>query len=452
MPPASPTVLVVDDDPALVRSLRRRLESEGLDVRDAGDAGAVARELEREPDVVLLDLQLGDSSGLEVMRQTRSRSPDSEIIVMTGYASVDSVVECMRSGAFDYLEKPFEDSERLLQTLRRAIERRTLRLRNRELEGELGRRSALEGIVCQSPGMKRVLRTVRDLSGNESNVLIQAESGTGKELVARAIHENSPRAGGPFIPLDCGALPEGIAEGELFGYQRGAFTGAVRASAGLFRSADGGTLFLDEIGELPPQLQSKLLRALQEREVRPLGGAAPVSVDVRIIAATNRDLASEVRAGRFRQDLFYRLRVLQIDLPPLRERSEDIPMLVACFLKRHGRGSRVSGIEPDALEVLMSRPWEGNVRELENTIEATLALAPGPELRAEDLEGHGDKPEAPLAPAPEGLQLSLGAYERACLEQALREAGGDVPRAARLLRIGRSTFYRKLSRHGIATR
>ena len=296
------------------------------------------------------------------------------------------------------------------------------------------------------------LRRTHDLSGNESNVLIQAESGTGKELVARAIHETSPRAGGPFIPLDCGALPEGIAEGELFGYQRGAFTGAVRASAGLFRSADGGTLFLDEIGELPPQLQSKLLRALQEREVRPLGGDAVVPVDARIVAATNRDLAADVRTGRFRQDLYYRLRVVQIELPPLRERSEDIPLLTACFLKRHGRGSRVSEIEPDALEVLMSRAWEGNVRELENTIEATLALAPGPGLRAEDLEGHFDKPDAPTAPAPQELPLSLEAYERACLEQVLRRAGGDVPRAARLLRIGRSTLYRKLSRHGIPPR
>jgi two-component system response regulator HydG len=226
----------------------------------------------------------------------------------------------------------------------------------------------------------------------------------------------------------------------------------VRASAGLFRSADGGTLFLDEIGELAPSLQSKLLRALQEREVRPLGGSAPVPVDVRIVAATNRELTAEVRAGRFRQDLYYRLRVLQIDLPPLRERSEDIPMLAACFLKRHGRGSRVTRIEPDALEVLMSRHWEGNVRELENTIEAMLALAPGPGLRAEDLEAHGDKPDSPSAPLPEALTLSLEAYERACLEQALRQAGGDVSRAARLLRLGRSTLYRKLSRHGIATR
>ncbi len=456
MPPveargARASVLLVDDEPALVRSVSRMICHDDFDVRDAGDSAALDRELEREPALVLLDLKLGESSGLDLLGRIRARSPDTEVVVMTGYASVDSAVECMRAGAFDYLEKPLQDRHRLVQTLGRALEHRRLRLRNRELEGELERHSALAGIVCQSPSMKRVVRTIRDLANNESNVLIQAESGTGKELVARAIHETSRRRDGPFVPVDCGALPEGIAEGELFGYERGAFTGAVRSAAGLFRSAEGGTLFLDEVGELVPLLQSKLLRALQEREVKPLGADAPVAVDVRIVAATNRDLPVEVQAGRFRSDLFYRLRVVPIELAPLRERTEDIPLLAAHFLEVHGRGSRVTGMEPCVLELLLSQRWPGNVRELENTLEAALALAPGPRLTAADLEQDRAKPESPRAPIPSGVELSLAAYEHACLLEALRVAGGDVPRAARLLGIGRSTLYRKLGRQGIPT-
>jgi len=290
--------------------------------------------------------------------------------------------------------------------------------------------------------------TVEGLAHNESNVLIEAESGTGKELLARAIHATSLRRAGPFVPVDCGALPEGIAEGELFGYERGAFTGAVRASPGVFRCAHGGTLFLDEIGELSPFLQSKLLRAIQEREVRPLGSDRIVNVDVRIVAATNRDLAELVRLGRFRSDLFYRLRVVSLGIPPLRERPEDIPVLVAHFLSR-ARGTRVSGIEPEALERLKAQRWEGNVRELQNVIEAAAALAPGPRLRAQDL-GLGER-EAPNVRRPEGIGLSTREYERACLEEALRHADGSVGRAARLLSMGRSTLYRKLRAHGIRT-
>ena len=448
---ASATVLLVDDEPRLVRSLRRLIEAEGFDVCEAADWPQAERELRSEPELVLLDLRLGAVSGLELLDEIRSLSPDSEIVVMTGYASVDSVVACMRAGAFDYLEKPFHERHRVLQTLHRALERRALRVRNRELEGELDRRSTLAGIVCQSPVMKRVVRKITDLARNESTVLICAESGTGKELVARAIHETSPRRDGPFVPVDCGALPEGIAEGELFGYERGAFTGALRAAPGLFRTAGGGTLFLDEIGELVPALQSKLLRTLQEREVKPLGADVPVPVDVRIVAATNRDLAREVKAGRFRQDLFYRLRVVELDLPTLRERPEDIPLLAAHFLERHGSASNVVGIEPAAFDLLMSRPWEGNVRELENAIEGAVALARGPRLTARDLEPDSRKPQPKPTPLPEGLELSLTSYERACLCEALRQADGDVPRAARLLGVGRSTLYRKLSRHGIAT-
>jgi len=453
MPPHSPSdscaspgsrVLVADDEPALVRGLRRQLERGGYAVLEAGDAGLVRAQLAHEPEVVLLDLRLGQASGLELLGELRERRPDTEIIVMTGYASIDSAVACMRAGAFDYLEKPFADPRRVTQTLERALERRRLRVRNRELEGELGRRSALERVIAQSASMRRVLQTVRDLASNESNVLIEAESGTGKELVARAIHETSPRSGGPFVPVDCGALPEGMIEGELFGYLRGAFTGAVRDSDGLFRAAQGGTLFLDEVGELPLGVQAKLLRAIQEREVRPLGAVDARPIDVRLIAATNRDLAAEVRAARFRADLFYRLRVVALALPPLRERPEDVPVLASHFVERAARGTKVIGLEPEALERLIAHRWDGNVRELENTIEAAVALAQGPRITAADLRlSSFDEPRAQL---PGGIPLSLDAYERACLEEALRRCEGDVRAAARLLGIGRSTFYRKLGR------
>jgi two-component system response regulator HydG len=439
-----PAVAVADDDPALVRMLRRMLEPEGFAVAEAADAPGLRALLPAAPEVVLLDLRLGDASGAELIGEIREHSPDTEIVVMTGYASVDSAVACMRAGAFDYLEKPFGDRHRVVHTLRCALERRSLRVRNRELESELGRRSALERVVGQSPPMRRVIQTVRDLSRNESNVLIQAESGTGKELIARAIHETSPRSAGPFVPVDCGALPEGIVESELFGYEKGAFTGATRAAAGLFRTAHGGTLFLDEVGELPLALQSKLLRVIQEREVRPLGAGEAVAVDVRLVAATNRDLEVEVREGRFRSDLYYRLHVVALRLPPLRERPEDVPLLAAHFVERYAHGSHVGGLEPEALERLLSQRWDGNVRELENTIEAALALARGPRLTAADLRiGRADG-EAPRVPAPEGIPLALDAWERACIEEALRRTGGDVRRAAELLGIGRSTLYRKL--------
>jgi DNA-binding NtrC family response regulator len=442
----SPRVLVVDDDAALRRALRRELESAGFDVCEAASAGELHSALERRPDLVLLDLHLEDDASLDTVREVRERSPQSECVVMTGFASVDSAVSCMRAGAFDYLEKPFTPGRPLVDTLRRALEHRALRMGGAPSSD--GAPDVARRIVSESPGMKRLVATVLNLAHNQSNVLIEAESGTGKELIARAIHVTSARRVGPFVPVDCGALPEGIAEGELFGYERGAFTGAVRSAPGVFRSAHGGTLFLDEIGELSPLLQSKLLRAIQEREVRPLGSDRIVSVDVRLIAATNRDLAEDVRVGRFRSDLFYRVRVVQLCIPPLRERPEDIPVLAHHFLSR-ASGTRVTSIDPEALERLAEHAWDGNVRELQNVIEAAAALAPGPRLRAEDLNLGRDVALPPTVARPQGIGLSMREYERACIEEALRRAEGRVERAATLLRVGRSTLYRKLRTHGI---
>jgi DNA-binding NtrC family response regulator len=295
--------------------------------------------------------------------------------------------------------------------------------------------------------MRALCRTIESLRHNESHVLIHGESGTGKELVARAIRLNSPRANGPFVPVDCGALPESIIESELFGHERGAFTGALGAQ-GLFRMASQGTLFLDEVGEIPPPVQAKLLRALQHKEVRPVGSAATVAVDIRVISATHRDLKAMVADGRFRTDLFYRLNVVCIEIPALRERREDIPLLVQHFLHKHAdRACRIEGIEDDALEQLARSDWPGNVRELENVIESAIALAPGPRLRAIDLPRA--RRASAAAPVAADVALTLDAYERCALERALQEAGGDAHRAARLLGVGRSTLYRKLSKHGL---
>jgi DNA-binding NtrC family response regulator len=297
--------------------------------------------------------------------------------------------------------------------------------------------------------MRALASKVHSLRHNESHVLIQGESGTGKELVAYAVHASSPRSSGDFVPVDCGALPETIIESELFGHEKGAFTGAIGAP-GLFRIASRGTLFLDEIGEIPLHVQAKLLRALQHKEVRPVGAANSVPIDIRVISATHRDLATMVDEGGFRTDLFYRLDVVRIEIPPLRERREDIPLLAHHFLRKHAdENSRIEGIDERALELLMASDWPGNVRELENTIESAMALAPGPRLRISDLALNrpASRPNSVFVPA--GLPISLEAYERCALERALAECAGDVTAAARILEIGRSTLYRKLARHGI---
>ncbi len=443
-------VLLLDDEPLLLSALERILRGEGHRLVSARHpAEAEAALADPDLDVVLLDLLLEGASGLEVLERVKRERPEVEVVMMTGCASIESAVGCMRRGAFDYLAKPFDDAYRVRTTVRKALERRRLVARNHELERELRARGGLPELVGTSPVLRALARTVESLRHNESHVLIHGESGTGKELVARALHAWSPRARGPFVPVDCGALPESVIESELFGHEKGAFTGAVGAS-GLFRIAEGGTLFLDEIGEVPLSVQARLLRALQHKEVRPVGAASPVPVDVRFVSATHRDLWSMVEAQRFRADLFYRLDVVRIEIPPLRQRKEDIPLLVHHFLRKHrAPDSPVLGIEDEALEELVAHDWPGNVRELENVIESALALARADRLRRADLaRARGRRTASGPAPAA-GIPLSLDAYERCALERALAEADGDASRAARRLGIGRSTLYRKLVRHGL---
>jgi len=465
-------VLLVDDEPLLLRSLARILRAEGHQVVLAESAAEAERHLaDPRLDVALIDLRIGADDGLDLLDRVKSERPELALVMMTGHASIETAVGAMRRGAFDYLAKPFDDPHRVCTTVGKALERRRLVRRNRELEEELRGRSGGGELVGRSPRMRALHRMLQSLRHNESVVLIQGESGTGKELVARALHRASPRAGGPFVPVDCGALPETIIESELFGHEPGSFTGA-RGAPGLFRMAAGGTLLLDEVGELPPAVQAKLLRALQAKAIRPVGGTREIPVDLRIVSATHRDLDEMVAEGSFRLDLLYRLAVVRIEIPPLRERREDIPLLAHHFLRKHaavGEGDPSEsrppgstapvGLEDDALEALVGYDWPGNVRELENVIESAVALGRGPRLRRADLPlpvprafvAGGARGEAPPLLARE-LPLSLDAYERAALERALAEAGGDAGRAARRLGLGRSTFYRKLARHGLEPR
>ncbi len=443
-------VLLVDDEPLMLRSLRRILSGDGHQTVLAESAvEAIPRLADPQLAVVLVDLFLGATSGLDLLERVKRERPEVEVIVMTGHASIESAVGCIRRGAFDYLAKPFDDIYRVKTTVGKALERRRLVKRNHELELELRERVHLPELVGHSSAMRALQRTIHSLRHNESHVLVQGESGTGKELVARAIQASSPRSGGGFVPVDCGALPESIIESELFGHEKGAFTGALGAP-GLFRMANKGTLFLDEVGEIPPSVQAKLLRALQHKEVRPVGSSKTVPVDIRVISATHRDLAALVAEGRFRADLYYRLNVVRVEIPPLRERRDDIPLLVHHFLRKHRDGSgRIQGIDDDALECLVAADWPGNVRELENAIESAVALAAGPRLGTSDFERAHPVAPTPATGSVQGLPLSLEAYEQAALECALRVNAGDARAAARCLGIGRSTFYRKLKQHGL---
>ncbi len=456
-PPAR--VLVVDDKENILK-LFRKILAEGHAVQTASDgARALSLVATGEFDVVVTDIRMPRAGGFEVLEAVKARSPSTEVILMTGHATVEDAVRAMKMGAYDYLVKPF-DPDAAAIAVGRAVERRRLRDEAASLRRELEGVYAFHNLVGKSPGMREVYRQLEQAAGLDITVLLGGETGTGKELAARAIHYHSARKERRFVPVNCGALPADLVESELFGHARGAFTGATAAKAGLFEEADGGTLFLDEIGELPLGTQVKLNRALQEREVRRVGDNAPVKVDVRVIAATHRDLRAEVRAGRFREDLFYRLHVFPVLLPPLRSRIEDVPLLAAHFLEKHARAMRreLAGIAPETLRLLTAYPWPGNVRELENAVERAVAVAGGPLLQPRDLPA-----ELTLAPPtllPAGAQLAAMPYREA-VEQAqdrisreylvalLGEFRGNVTKAAARAGMERESLHRLLKRHGI---
>jgi two-component system response regulator AtoC len=447
-------ILIVDDDEALRESLSLLLSAEDYDVATASNGDDALRRVEGDDyDAILCDLRMPGIDGLELLPQLARRLPGATIILMSAYGTGDLAIEAMKRGAYDYLAKPFQPSEVLL-TLRKAREREGLRRANQILQRDVQRAVGDRPIIASSPAMIELLEVMERAAAFKSTVLLTGESGTGKEVLARAIHAQSLRRDESFVAVNCGAIPETLLESELFGHAKGAFTGADRARNGLFLEADKGSLFLDEIGELPRALQVKLLRVLQEEEVRPLGGAKPRTVDVRVIAATSRDLEADVEAGRFRDDLFYRLNVVRMIVPPLRERPKDIPLLVDHFLAhfRDTLGKSVQSIGDDALERLVAYSWPGNIRELENVIERAVILSSSDRIGLQDLPETVVRPQVDGRPSSGqdlGLKRARRSLEADLIRRALRATDGNRTHAARLLEISHRALLYKIKEYGI---
>ncbi len=450
-------ILVVDDEVKMLRVLELQLETAGFQVTKAETAEAGLKLLESANGddgfvLAITDLRLPGMDGLELLREIRARDGALPVIVMTAFGTVETAVEAMKSGASDYLLKPFS-LEDMMITIEKVLELHHLRRENRELKAELTRRFDFGKIIGRSENMREVFETAKRVAPTRATVLLGGESGTGKGVLARAIHLDSPRRDEAFVKIICSAIPENLMEAELFGYEKGAFTGAARSHAGKFEQADGGTVFLDEIGDVPAAVQVKLLRVLQEREFERLGGAKTIAVDVRVIAATNQDLRAALEQGAFREDLYYRLNVVPINLPPLRDRKEDIPELVEHFLERFvaDTGGRVKAVSPETLEKMRGYHWPGNVRELENIIQRAMVLSAGEILEPDDIlldraprrSGAGDAPEF----LPEGMTLEQ--FEQEMIREAMRRADDNKSQAARLLGLTRNALRYRLSQIGL---
>jgi two-component system, NtrC family, response regulator AtoC len=446
-------LLVVDDEQSIRRLCMTIGNTLGYSCAEAESAEAALARLESDaPDLILTDLKLPAMSGVELLKQSKMLLPHTEVAIMTGHGSIESAVDAMKLGAYDYIEKPFR-VEKMRLLLQRMAEKVHLVTENEFLRERVTTEQSLDGIIGTSAHIQDVLRMISRLKDTRTPVLIAGESGTGKELVARAIHFRGSMAQTPFVAVDCGSLVPTLMESELFGYEKGAFTGAMRSKAGLFEAANGGTIFLDEIGELPLEMQAKLLRVLQEKEVRPVGSNEKVNVDVRVIAATNRDLEAAYRSGTFRKDLYFRLNVVTVHLPALRERRSDIPVLVHHFLERYAKGSQIQ-VTPAAMKSLLQYEWPGNVRELENCIARAITLGDQLTIDVKDLPPaiRTEQPESGYAPSPESASLSttaLAEMERMTILRVFEQARGDKALAGKMLGISRATLYRKLKRYNI---
>jgi DNA-binding NtrC family response regulator len=437
----TPRILLVDNDPEMVDLVRRQIESEGWLVTPVTRGTDALQALAgREFDVILTDVVMDDVSGMEVLREAQRLQPRARVILMTAFGSLDNAIDALRHGACDYLRKPFKMAE-LTLAVRRALDDQRLREENRRLRQEVRRQYGFENLIGRSRAIEAVLAQIRDVAASEAAVLLLGESGTGKELVARALHWNSGRRDGSFVAVNCAALPEGLLESELFGHERGAFTGATQKRTGLFVEAHGGTLFLDEIADMPLPLQAKLLRVLQDKTVRSVGGREEVRVDFRLISATNRDVAAFLRDGKFREDLYYRLAVIPIRVPALRERPEDIPLLARHFLERAAGalGKRLDGFDDAATAWLAKHRWPGNVRELENVVERAATLARGPLVTIQDLRIEFADIVGPRS----ALRPTLEELERSYIQHVLEETKGDKRAAARILGLSVRTLQRK---------
>jgi two-component system response regulator AtoC len=448
-------VLVVDDEENIRLVLKTLLRKHGYEPSVAASAEEALEVVDEvAPDFIIADVRMPGMTGIEMVAELTRRKSAAVTIVMSAYGSVELALEAMKAGAYDYISKPFKQDEVLL-ALRKAEERESLKQENARLRKRVREQSSFGTMIGSSPAMQNVFRTIEKVAGYTTTVLVQGESGTGKELVARALHDRSPRAKQPFVAINCGAIPGNLLESELFGHKRGAFTDAHADKKGLFESADGGTLFLDELGELPLALQVKLLRVLQESTVRPLGGTKDIKVDVRVVAATVRVLSDEVESGNFREDLYYRLNVLQVDVPPLRERKEDIPLLIEHFLERNNErlGTKIRGIADKTRKLLLAHHWPGNVRELENIIERAAVLAETDILQVEDLPERMREPTDPsrlfLASGELSIKKMQRFMERTLIARALEETGGNRTAASKLLEISHRALLYKIKDYGL---
>jgi DNA-binding NtrC family response regulator len=467
MPAPLAKVLIVDDDKVVLRATSEVLRREGYEVISMGDPlEALAAAKDPTLDVVVTDIQMPNLSGLDVLKGFKQAQPDVEVIVMTAYATVETAVAAVKAGAYDYLTKPFERIDDFSLTVAKAVERRMLKKRTQVLEEALEVKSIFEGMIGQSSQMRAVFKLVETVSPTTATVLIQGESGTGKELIAKAIHFRSPRRDKPFVAVNCSALTDTLLESELFGHVKGAFTGATGLKKGLFEAASGGTIFLDEIGDVPLSTQVRLLRVLQEGEIKRVGGTDSIQVDTRVIAATNVDLPKAMAEGRFREDLYYRLNVITLSLPPLRDRPEDVPLLAQHFLRHYAdkMKKQIQGILPEAMRLLTVHPWAGNVRELENVLERAVVLSAKPSIEVDDLPSHVR--EAPKSgssmdvdaqslthlPFAQAKELAIRAFERRYLSTALDKSSHNISAAALAAGMDRSNFRRLLKQHDIGGR
>jgi two-component system response regulator AtoC len=448
-------VLVVDDEENLRLVVRTFLKRDGYEVEVAASGEEALALVESfGPDVILTDVKMPKMGGLDLLATLKAKGIDSTVIVMSAYGNVDLALEAMKAGAYDYIQKPFK-AEEVLLTLRKAEERESLRRENRALRQEIRKENLFEDILAKSPQMTAIFKTITKIAEYKTTALITGESGVGKELIARALHSKSSRRGGPFVAVNCGAIPEPLLESELFGYRRGAFTDAVADRAGLFEQANGGTLLLDEVGELPLSLQVKLLRVLQEETIRRLGDNKDLKIDVRILAATHRDLAAETKAGRFREDLYYRINVLPIHVPPLRERKEDIPILLDHFLARNNArfNTQIRGIDAEARRLLLEYAWPGNVREMENTIERAMVLTERDSLCADDLPERVRESRDPVQMHLKSGEMSIKKtariIEEILIRRALTKTKGNRTRAAEVLEISHRALLYKIKDYHI---
>jgi len=456
-------ILVVDDEESIREFFQIMLKREGYEVFTASNGREGFDYLKKNPvDLVISDIQMPEMSGLELLSKVKEFDPEMVVVMITAFGSTEIAVEAMKRGAYDYVQKPFKIDEVKI-IIRQALEKRSLRIENQQLKKELGTKYAFDNIIGGAPPMLRIYELVKRVANTKSSVLINGESGTGKELIARAIHYNGPLKDKPFVTVNCGAIPENLMESEMFGHKKGSFTGAIADKKGLFEVANTGTIFLDELGELPLTMQVKLLRVIQEGTFKRVGGTEDITVDVRVISATNKNLEQEVKGGRFREDLFYRMNVIQITCPPLRERKEDIPMLSSHFLEKFSKilGMNVKKISNEAMDILKRYHYPGNVRELENIIERTVALEPGAIILPESLPRHmlEAKEEAPGQVVPQSIQFDdakgieleklTADFERALLVKALEQTGGVKKKAAKLLNISFRSMRYRVDKYGL---